>query len=312
MDTHGAHRPVLLEEALAALRIAPEGRYVDGTFGRGGHAAAILERLGGSGQLLAVDRDPEAVAAARARFGSDPRFAIEQGSFAMVEEMVARRGWTGEVNGILLDLGLSSPQLDDPARGFSFRQEGPLDMRMDPESDRSAAEWIAEAGEAEIVSVLHEYGEERFARRIAAAIVRARQETPIRTTRQLAGVVARAQPRRDPHKDPATRTFQAIRIHINRELEALDALLDQTERVLAPGGRLAVISFHSLEDRRVKRFIRRAERGAELPPDLPVREAERPQPRLRAIGRPIRAGAEEVAQNPRARSAILRVAERAA
>lgn len=311
-DTY-THQPVLLEEVLAALALRPDGIYLDGTFGRGGHAAAVLTRLGPEGRLLAVDKDPEAVAVAGERFGADARFEIERGSFTMLGQMVRERGWTGQVAGILLDLGVSSPQLDDAGRGFSFRSDGPLDMRMDPDSGVSAAEWLATAPEKEIAQVLKEYGEERFAGRIARAIVRTREADPeaLRTTRQLAEVVAKANPRWEKHKDPATRSFQAIRIFINRELDDLDGFLAQVPDLLAPGGRLAVISFHSLEDRRVKRFIRREERGPELPPDLPVTADQVPS-RLRAVGRAVRAGKAECERNPRARSAVLRVAERPA
>jgi len=305
------HRPVLFAEVLEALAVRPDGRYVDGTFGRGGHAGAILAQLGAEGRLLAVDKDPTAVAVARERFGSDPRFAIEQGSFAALASLVAARGWTGQVNGILLDLGVSSPQLDDPSRGFSFRLAGPLDMRMDPGAGLSAADWLAAADEAEISQVLRDYGEERHARRIARAIVAHRTaQGPITTTEGLSELIARANPSREPGKDPATRTFQAIRIFINRELEDLETVLSQVIDLLAPGGRLAVISFHSLEDRRVKRFIRQEEKGTPPPPDLPIRWEH--QPRLVAVGKAIRPGEQELAENPRARSAVLRIAERLA
>ena len=307
----GEHRPVLLEEALTALNIRADGRYVDGTFGRGGHSGAILARLGPEGRLLALDKDPAAVAEGERRFGDDPRFVIRQTSFAEIGEVTRTLGWLGKVDGILLDLGVSSPQLDDAERGFSFRHDGPLDMRMDPTCGPSAAEWLAEASEQEIARVLKEYGEERFATRIARAIVQARSEAPIETTGRLAAIVAAAVPNREPGKDPATRSFQAIRIFINRELADLQAFLDQVLAVLAPGGRLAVISFHSLEDRLVKRFIREQEKGDRFPPDLPVTAAQL-QPRLRAVGKPIRPSETEVRENPRARSAILRVAERLA
>ena len=306
-----SHRPVMLAEALEALRVRTGGRYVDATFGRGGHAAAILERLGPGGRLLAMDRDPQAVAAGRARFGADPRFTIRHHDFARLEECVAALGWAGQVEGILLDLGVSSPQLDDPARGFSFRHEGPLDMRMDPTTGESAADWLARASETEIARVLRDYGEERHARRIARAIVAARREAPVDTTARLADIVAAACPGRERGKDPATRSFQALRIHVNRELDALAAVLAQAVRVLAPGGRLVVISFHSLEDRMVKRFMRRAAQGEALPRKLPVRQAQdRRGVTLRLVGKARLPGAAEVAANPRARSAVLRVAER--
>jgi 16S rRNA (cytosine1402-N4)-methyltransferase len=329
-----AHKPVLLDEALEALAIRPRGLYLDGTFGRGGHARAILERLGPDGRLLAVDKDPEAVRVGRELSAADHRFDIERGSFAMLGALVTQRGWTGRIEGILLDLGVSSPQLDDAARGFSFRQEGPLDMRMDPDSGLSVADWLAEASEQAIAQVLREYGEERFAKRIARALVRERERAgPIRTTGRLAALIAAAVPARERSagikkgrakrarrggptegrgqkgKDPATRSFQALRIFINRELEELDAFLPQVPDMLAPGGRLAIISFHSLEDRRVKRFIREQQRGDEFPPDMPV-TSDRLSPRLRKIGGAIRAGDEELQTNPRARSAVLRVAER--
>lgn len=303
------HKPVLLAEVLTALRIRADGIYLDGTFGRGGHAGEILARLGPDGRLLATDKDPAAVAAAQQRFRGDARFEIVRGSFSMLGSLVAERGWNGKVDGILLDLGVSSPQLDQGERGFSFRAEGPLDMRMDPDSGESVADWLTHAEEGDIVRVLFEYGEERHARRIARAIVRRREaEGPVRTTSELAELIAKASPSHERHKDPATRSFQALRIFINRELEDLDAFLPQTLTMLAPQARLAVISFHSLEDRRVKRFIRDEERGPELPRHLPVMPAH--QPRLRSAGKAIRAGETELRTNPRARSAVLRVAER--
>lgn len=306
------HRPVLLQETLQALQIREDGIYLDGTFGRGGHAAAVLQQLGGEGRLLATDKDPQAVVAARQRFSGEPRFSIVQGSFLELPRQVRERGWSGRVSGILLDLGVSSPQLDEAERGFSFRLDGPLDMRMDPSASKSAAEWLAGADEGEMEFVLRTYGEEKFARRIARAIVRARQIQAITRTGQLQAIVARAHPAWEKGRDPATRTFQAIRIFINRELDELDEFLPQTVELLAPGGRLAVISFHSLEDRRVKQFIRHQQHGKELPADLPLRQAELWQPRLRATGRKIVAGADELAANPRARSAVLRVAEKVA
>ncbi|MBE0509702.1 MAG: 16S rRNA (cytosine(1402)-N(4))-methyltransferase RsmH [Chromatiales bacterium] len=306
------HRPVLLDEVLAALAIRADGIYLDGTFGRGGHSAAILERLGEQGRLLASDKDPQAIAVAEQRFAEDARFSIVQGSFTRLAELVAERGWQGKVDGILLDLGVSSPQLDDPQRGFSFRGDGPLDMRMDPTSGISAAQWLNQAEEAAIAQVLKEYGEERYAKRIARAIVKSRiEQGPIGNTARLAKLVAEANPSWERDKHPATRSFQAIRIFINRELEELEAVLEQCLAMLAPGGRLAVISFHSLEDRLVKRFIRDQARGGDFPPDLPISEAQL-QRRLRPIGKDVRAGEAELARNPRARSAVLRVAERLA
>jgi 16S rRNA (cytosine1402-N4)-methyltransferase len=311
MTQEPAHRPVLLREVLDGLAVRPDGIYLDGTFGRGGHAAAILERLGPDGRLYAMDKDPEAVRVALDRFGRDTRFHIQRGTFAMLGHLAREQGVAGRISGVLLDLGVSSPQLDDPERGFSFLRDGPLDMRMDPEQGQSAAQWLAQAGEAEIARVLQEYGEERFARRIAQAIVRDRAERPITTTQQLAELIAAAVPTRERHKNPATRSFQALRIQINRELQDLEAALEQVVGVLAPGGRLAVISFHSLEDRMVKRFLRRESRGEELPLGLPVTGGPKPG-RLRLLGKAIRAGEDEIALNPRARSAVLRLAERAA
>ncbi|MFO7640963.1 MAG: 16S rRNA (cytosine(1402)-N(4))-methyltransferase RsmH [Candidatus Competibacteraceae bacterium] len=305
------HRPVLLVEALAALAVRPEGCYVDATFGRGGHAAALLEMLGSEGRLLALDRDPEARRWAALRFGDDARFTFVQGVFSRMAEMISARGLAGRLDGILFDLGVSSPQLDDPGRGFSFSQDGPLDMRMDPATGDSAAVWLNRVGEAELARVVAEFGEERFHRRVARAIVAARQQAPIATTARLASIIAGAVPTREPGKHPATRAFQAIRIAVNDELGELRAVLPGAVRMLAPGGRLVVISFHSLEDRVVKRFMREQARGRELPPDLPVQGAPEGKT-LRLIGRQVRPGAVELAANPRARSAVLRVAERLA
>ena len=306
--TEREHEPVLREEAVAALNIRPDGIYVDATFGRGGHARSILEQLGPHGRLLALDRDPQAVASATQQFADEVRLTIMHAPFSMLGSAVAERGWRGRVNGVLFDLGVSSPQLDDPARGFSFRTEGPLDMRMDSTRGESAADWLNRAAEQEIADVLFQLGEERYARRIARAILRARAATPITTTKQLAEIVAGAVPTRERSKDPATRSFQAIRLHINRELDELRETLPQAMEVLAPHGRLVVISFHSLEDRIVKQFMRTQEKGRELPLDLPVRHIEI-QSRLKVIGKPVRAGEDEVRRNPRARSAVLRVAE---
>jgi len=303
------HAPVLLEESLEALAIREDGLYIDCTFGRGGHSAAILGRLGDKGRLIGLDRDAEAVASASERLGSDPRFVIEHASFDRLAEIAARRGIAGKVDGILLDLGVSSPQLDDARRGFSFMNDGPLDMRMDIGSGMTAAEWLGNASEREIRDVLRTYGEERFAGRIAHAIVAARQEAPLMTTLQLARLVEKAVPRREKGKHPATRTFQAIRIRINRELEQLESVLDQVIDVLAPGGRLAVISFHSLEDRIVKRFLRKASTPPRLPKGVPVMASEVEMP-LRLVGKSIVPSAKELASNPRARSSRLRIAER--
>ena len=304
-----AHEPVLLEAVLNALQPRAGGVYVDATFGRGGHAGAILRGLGDEGRLLAMDQDPEAVAVAEKEFAGDHRFEIRRGPFSMLGQYVQGLGLTGQVDGILLDLGVSSPQLDEPARGFSFRHAGPLDMRMDPDRGESAADWLNRATEQEIARVIRDYGEERFARRIARTVVAEREQAPIETTEQLAAICARAVSTREPGKDPATRTFQAARIHINHELDELESALPQAVEVLREGGRLAVISFHSLEDRIVKRFMQKEARGDEFPPDLPIPQSKL-KPRLRIVGKPVRAGAEEVQRNPRARGAILRVAER--
>ncbi len=303
------HRPVLLREVIEGLNLRSDGVYVDGTFGRGGHARAILQRLGPEGRLIAFDKDPDAVEAGKKLVAEDARFAIERGSFAMLEQQVANRNLARKVDGILLDLGVSSPQLDEPVRGFSFTREGPLDMRMDPDSGISAADWLANASEQDIAAVLKTFGEERHARRIARAIVTARTQAPIRTTGRLAEIVAHANPSHEKGKHPATRTFQAIRIFINRELEDLEACLPQAVNVLAPGGRLVVISFHSLEDRIVKRFMREQARGDVFPPGVPVTQ-DQLHPTLRLVGKAVYSSDEEVAANPRARSAVMRIAER--
>ncbi len=303
-----AHIPVMLEEAIRALDIRRDGIYIDGTFGRGGHSERILDSLGEGGRLLAFDKDEEAVLVARERFGSDQRFSIVHGSFAELSSVVAEQGLEHRVNGLLLDLGVSSPQIDDPGRGFSFLNDGPLDMRMNRARGESAAEWLAGADEGDIATVLREYGEERFARRIARAIVARRQVTPITGTRDLADLVAQACPVKEKFKHPATRTFQAIRIFVNRELDDLQLCLRDSLDVLARGARLVVISFHSLEDRIVKRFMRDTARGPKLPKGLPVRHVET-QGRLRILGKSQRASQAELQGNPRARSAVLRVAE---
>lgn len=287
-----------------------DGVWIDATFGRGGHSAAILGLLGDAGTLLAMDQDPEAAEAA-ARFEGPPRFLFRRQSFATLESRVRELDGVGSVRGVLFDLGVSSPQLDDPQRGFSFMQDGPLDMRMDPDREPSAAQWLGQASEEEIAVVLRDYGEERYHRRIARAIVTARQQTAILTTGQLSAVVSAANPRWEKHKHPATRAFQALRIHINHELEELSEALRQAVRVLAPGGRLVVISFHSLEDRIVKHFLRGQSRAPALPRRLPVAGDQACGP-LRIIGKPMRASAGEVSGNFRARSAVLRVAERRA
>ena len=302
------HRAVLLEEALAALAVRPDGAYVDATFGRGGHSRAILERLGPSGRLIALDRDPQAIVAALEI--RDSRFAAEHAPFSELARVLDRHG-VAQVHGVLADLGVSSPQLEDAARGFSFGADGPLDMRMDPTRGQSAADWLASATEQQLREAIGGYGEERFAKQVAKAIAAARAREPIRRTEQLAAVVAAAVRTREAGQNPATRTFQALRILVNRELEEIALMLPQALARLAVGGRLAVISFHSLEDRMVKRFLRSCAQPG-LPPDLPIRASELPQPALRIVGRALRASRAETAANPRARSAILRVAERTA
>jgi 16S rRNA (cytosine1402-N4)-methyltransferase len=301
-----SHEPVLLAETLDGLRVKAEGTYLDGTYGRGGHARAVLARLGAKGRLLLMDRDPEAIADAERELGADPRVAIRHASFADLAEWEET---DGGLDGVLFDLGVSSPQLDEPARGFSFQADGPLDMRMDPTRGTPAAEWLAGAGEAEIADVLWQWGEERMSRRIARAIVAARATHPLTTTRQLADLVAKTIGHRERHKHPATRTFQALRIHVNDELGALERGLESAALRLRPGGRLAVISFHSLEDRLVKRFIRGPER-ARMRRGLPPPQAVAGP--LVAVGKAIFAGDAEVAVNPRARSAVLRIAEKRA
>ena len=304
-----AHETVLLEEAVSALVSDPQGLYVDGTFGRGGHSRLILQKLGSGGRLLGIDKDPQAVMVGRQLAAEDDRFSMAQGSFADVAALLAQQAGGRAPAGLLVDLGVSSPQLDQPERGFSFTKDGPLDMRMDPQHGLSAADWLAQADEADIAHVLKEYGEERFARRIARAIVERRAVAPIETTLQLAKIVSEANPAWERGKHPATRAFQAIRIYINRELDDLSLLLEQVPDLLAIGGRLVVISFHSLEDRLVKRFIRRQQQGDDIPSYIPVTFTEQHQ-RLRAVGKPVYSSDAEVARNPRARSAVMRIAER--
>jgi len=298
-----------LEQAVDGLKVRSDGCYVDCTFGRGGHSRLILARLGSAGRLIALDRDPQAVAAGREI--DDGRFRMLHGRFSRLAELAAGAGVT-HADGILLDLGMSSPQLNDPARGFSFRFDAPLDMRMDAGGGVTAAEWLAHAAETEIREVIRNHGEERFAKQIAAAIVAARSRGPVGTTRQLAALVAEAVPTREPHQDPATRTFQALRIHLNQELEELSLALPQCLQLLKPAGRLVVISFHSLEDRIVKRFMRNNARPDPLPRRLPLRAHELPQPKVKLLGRPLRPSAAEIAANPRSRSAVMRIAERTA
>lgn len=304
------HETVLLHEAVDSLVGSPAGLYVDGTFGRGGHSREILSRLDTDAHLFAIDKDEEAERDALTLASEDARFSFARGSFASLPALLAERG-LGPVDGILLDLGVSSPQLDQAERGFSFQHDGPLDMRMDRSRGESAAQWIAAASEQEIIDVLREYGEERFARRIAGAIVAARAETPLTRTSQLASIVKAAHPRWEKHKHPATRAFQAIRIRVNRELDDLSDLLSLALSVLAVGGRLVVISFHSLEDRLVKRHFRDMSRGPQLPRNLPVK-ASQAGVQMRLLGKAVRASDGEVAANPRSRSAIMRSAEKLA
>ena len=302
--TQAEHVSVLLAESVSALSVRADGSYLDGTFGRGGHSREILSLLSPSGQLMAVDKDPAAEVSAKA-FADDSRFKFVAGSFADISDFVS----DGSLDGILLDLGVSSPQLDDAARGFGFNGDGPLDMRMDTRSGMTAAEWIASAPEQEIADVIKTYGEERFAKRMASAIVKVRVDTPITGTRQLASIIAEANPKWEPNKHPATRAFQAIRIFINRELEDLELALSSMVDKLVIGGRLVVISFHSLEDRIVKRFMRDQARGVQLPRHVPVVDSDVGKT-LNLIGKAIKPSDEEVARNPRSRSAVMRVAER--
>jgi len=307
------HAPVLHDEAIAALEIKPDGRYVDGTYGRGGHAASILAALGAQGRLIVMDRDPEAIADAQRSFGDDSRVTIIHDDYANMQTQMAGLELLEQIDGILLDLGVSSPQLDDARRGFSFQRNGPLDMRMNPQHGESAAQWLARADEAEIARVLWEYGEERQSRRIAKKIVEVRQSRTIDDTASLAGLISEILPRPKNHRHPATRSFQAIRIHINQELAQIEGLLETVFDILKVGGRLLVISFHSLEDRLVKRFFKSQSTRRKIPRGLPLRDSEIESGiRLKVTVKAIRAGAAELASNPRARSAVLRVAERTA
>jgi 16S rRNA (cytosine1402-N4)-methyltransferase len=304
------HLPVLYKEALHELSIKSDGIYVDCTFGRGGHSAGILNQLSSKGQLLALDRDLDAIQSDYAlELLEDSRFQLEHCCFSQLQEVVEKRGWLGKIDGILMDFGVSSPQLDRAERGFSFMQDGPLDMRMDCSSGVSAAEWLATVAEQDLVQVLFDYGEERFARRIANAVVTQRTEIPLTTTKQFADLVAAAVPFKEKHKHPATRSFQAVRIAVNHELDEIKAVLEQAVHVLSSGGRMVVISFHSLEDRIVKRFIRDESRGKYTASKLPMQAEELAAIRLRKCGKAIKAGADELAENPRARSAVMRVAE---
>ncbi|MDH5377306.1 MAG: 16S rRNA (cytosine(1402)-N(4))-methyltransferase RsmH [Gammaproteobacteria bacterium] len=310
MEKDYAHTSVMLDEAIEALAIRPDGIYLDGTFGRGGHSALVLKLLNEKGRLYAVDKDPKAVESGKQRFEQDSRFYIEQCSFAKLKDLVEQWGIKGKVSGLLLDLGVSSPQLDDPERGFSFRHDGPLDMRMDTTHGASASERLASVKEQDLAKILKDYGEERFARRIAKAIIAARNLAPITTTVQLAEIIKTAHPRWEKDRHPATRSFQAIRIWVNEELDDLQDLLSQVPDILEPKGRLVVISFHSLEDRIVKTFIQNYERpDSHLPHDLPVMHASLKQ-KMRRIGKMSPPSGLEVEKNARSRSARMRVAER--
>lgn len=304
------HTTVLLDDAVSGLNIQPEGIYIDGTFGRGGHSRLILSQLGEKGRLIAIDRDPQAIAAAEQI--NDPRFSIIHGPFSQLGDYVESLGLVGKIDGILLDLGVSSPQLDDAERGFSFMRDGPLDMRMDPSQGESAAQWLMRAAEEDIAFVIKTYGEEKFGKRIARAIVERNRLAPMTRTKELAEVIAAAMPVKDKHKHPATRSFQAIRIWINSELEEIERALASSIKALAPKGRLSIISFHSLEDRLVKRFMRTHSRGVQVPAGVPMTEAQIQAlggRELRSLGKSV-PGPAEVAENPRARSSVLRIAER--
>ena len=304
------HISVLLDECIEALAIKPNGIYIDATFGRGGHSAHILDALGEKGRLIAFDRDPQAIKAAE-RFADDKRFSIIHSPFGDMAEEIEALGLTGKIDGVLMDLGVSSPQLDDAERGFSFLRDGPLDMRMDTSRGQSAADWLANAEEQDITQVIKEFGEEKCGKRIAHAIVNTRQETPITRTAQLAKIIDEAVPVKDKFKHPATRAFQGIRIYINAELEQLRVGLKAATQVLAKEGRLAVISFHSLEDRLVKRFIKDQSKGKVVPHNLPITQAEIDADKvLKALGKAIKPSEQEIANNVRSRSSVLRVAEK--
>jgi len=304
-----SHQSVLLEQAVDALVTDKDGFYIDGTFGRGGHSRLILERLSDRGRLLVIDKDQKAIEEACSLQEQDKRVIVAHQSFADIVSLADTHGVRGQVSGVLLDLGVSSPQLDDAERGFSFSRTGPLDMRMDTSQGITAAQWIAEAKEEEIARVIYEYGEEKFSRRMARAIVREREEAPITDTLRLAEIIKHANPAWEKHKHPATRAFQAIRIFINNELKDLEQALTGIVEVLRTGGRMIIISFHSLEDRLVKQFVSKQERGDDFPRDMPVTQSQL-NPTLKKVGKPIKANTEELEENMRARSAVLRVAEK--
>lgn len=309
METDFSHQPVLLNEVLEALNVKQNGIYVDATFGRGGHSGAILSRLGREGRLIAFDQDPEAIAYGRERFADDSRIEFEHCNFSEMGSVIVKRGLGNRIDGVLMDLGVSSPQLDDAGRGFSFLKSGPLDMRMNTEQGESAMQWLARVDLRDLILVLKRYGEEKFARRIATAIVETRKEQVIDNTAMLASIISDAIPVKEKHKHPATRSFQAIRMYINQELPSIESGLQAAASMLAVGGRLAVISFHSLEDRMVKRFMRDISSRAKLPPGLPIMEKDEDPP-FRLVGKSWIASADELAANPRSRSARLRVLER--
>jgi 16S rRNA (cytosine1402-N4)-methyltransferase len=309
MNEAAKHLPVLLDEVIENLAVKADGIYVDATFGRGGHAKAILAKLGPKGRLLAIDKDPEAISHAREELADDKRFVIEHGSFAGLQKFLEEQNCFGKVDGILFDLGVSSPQLDDPERGFSFMRDGKLDMRMNSAAGIDAATWIASIPEEDLANVLWKYGEERYSRRIARSIAEIRMTTPITTTKQLAEIVSAAIPRWQKGKHPATRSFLAIRVAINHELDDLEQGLAQSLEALTIGGHLAVISFHSLEDRLVKQFMQKGAKGRDFPAGLPVKQ-EMFVPRLKRLSRAIKPGTREITFNSRARSAILRIAEK--
>ncbi len=304
------HQPVLLSEAIKVLCVDPDAYYIDGTFGRGGHSKAILAQLSAQGRLLALDKDPEAITYAQAHFDTDPRFMVQYTSFSQMAEIVKQQGMEGKVKGILLDLGVSSPQLDNAARGFSFSENGVLDMRMNNQQGETAAEWLQTAKQEDITWVLKYYGEERFAKRIATAIVAYRQQNPITDTKTLVAIIQQAIPVKEKHKHPATRSFQAIRIYINKELQELETVLAESMQILSPQGRLAIISFHSLEDRIVKHFFKKLVQGVDpFPADFPIQDVCLNK-QARYIGKLYRANKQELNNNPRSRSAIMRVVEK--
>lgn len=310
MNGESAHLSVLLNESIVGLDIKPDGTYIDATFGRGGHSKLILQNLSDKGRLIALDRDPDAILSAQA-LQDDPRFQIEHVRFSQIGEVTDALGLSGQIDGVLMDLGVSSPQLDDADRGFSFMRNGPLDMRMDPTKGISAAQWLAKADEDDICQVIKEFGEEKFGRRIAHAVVNTRLQSPLTTTLQLAELIDQAVPVKDKFKHPATRAFQGIRIYINSELDEIKAGLKGALSAIRPGGRLAVISFHSLEDRLVKRFMREQSRGKQFPPGLPITEAEiQASKAMKLIGKALKPSAQELEHNNRARSSVLRVAQK--